>query len=351
MDISDKIKHFAHLGNWINNWLAEYVINSYSNQENSDFASMIARQHSLNNWLNETDIIMLLSHYGKLLSENSLEHWLKEYSNSPMDGPAIPVYVKPNTNSCFAGFAEWLCCIAANNRILIKAENNQFQILRFLSKKLVSQSSYFNSLIEINESPTGKPGGYIVHVDKENITSQHYFKKHESLLIETLPSIALITGNESKEELNQLGTDIFLNLGQSSRTLRKLYVPAGYDFNPFFEAIESFSYVYQNNKYANNYDYYQSIFLMDRIPFLDNGFLVVKQDASLLVPTGCLYYEFYENLEEQIVKIKTLNNIENVICKDLLPNKTVKPGKSHFPNLKEYENRKDLLEFNIRLKI
>jgi len=87
----------------------------------------------------------------------------------------------------------------------------------------------------------------------------------------------VLSGKETEAELNQLGHDIFDYFGLGCRNVSKLYVPEGYSFNPFFEAIESYSNLMEHNKYMNNYDYHRALFLLDGIPFLTNNFLIVRE--------------------------------------------------------------------------
>jgi len=48
-----------------------------------------------------------------------------------------------------------------------------------------------------------------------------------------------------------------------------------------------------NHKYANNYDYNKSIFLVNGVPHLDNGLLLLAQDERLVSPISVLYYRIY----------------------------------------------------------
>ena len=50
-----------------------------------------------------------------------------------------------------------------------------------------------------------------------------------------------------------------------------------------------------HNKYMNNFDYNNTVYLLKIIPFLQNGFLIVKEDASIPSPIAVVHYERYSN--------------------------------------------------------
>ena len=48
-------------------------------------------------------------------------------------------------------------------------------------------------------------------------------------------------------------------------------------------------------KYANNYDYNKAVYLMSEFKMLENGFLMIKEDASYASPIATLFYEHYDS--------------------------------------------------------
>lgn len=340
MKTVDVINSLNILQKFLDSSEKEYRNNTIS----GDYNQLVKRQHPLNNWHTETGVVRMFNHLTLLLSKKNLELWINRYRITST--PKVPVLVKPNVNYSFGGIHEWLCCMITQTPFILKATENQFQLIRFLSKKLIKIDRQFEALIDIGEQNTLKPQQFILHSDKNQSITQ-YFKGKKALIVEPRPSIAILTGDETLEELYNLGTDIFLHLGQTSGTLRKVYVPEGFDIKKIFEAIEPFSYVYQNNKYANNYDYHQSVYLMEQIKFLDNGFVILKEDNADDAPTGCLFYEYYQNMQPIINKLRE-TTYENIICTTDLPVKTVKPGQSHFNQLWEYPNGKDIIDFLLK---
>ena len=51
-----------------------------------------------------------------------------------------------------------------------------------------------------------------------------------------------------------------------------------------------------HNKYMNNVDYNNTVFLMKSLPFLSNNFLLLREDAAIASPIGVLHVERYTSL-------------------------------------------------------
>ena len=57
-----------------------------------------------------------------------------------------------------------------------------------------------------------------------------------------------------------------------------------YDIQQVFANIVEYNDVINNNKYGNNYDYYRALFLLNQDDFLENGFLIVRENEELHTP-------------------------------------------------------------------
>src|SRR5690606_32154614 len=91
---------------------------------------------------------------------------------------------------------------------------------------------------------------------------EYYFKSKPSIIRKNRNSVAVLTGDESIEELISLGKDIFRYFGLGCRNVSKLFVPKNYDFEKFFNAMYHYREIIDNQKYINNYDYNKAVFLM-----------------------------------------------------------------------------------------
>jgi len=97
-----------------------------------------------------------------------------------------------------------------------------------------------------------------------------------------------------------------------SGSVKKLYLPRGYDLTTFYKSIENWNFLLDHSAYANNYQYYQSVFLINQIPHLDNGFLLLTEDSSYRSPTGVLYYEYYDDKSHLFEMLNNSSNISDI---------------------------------------
>ena len=133
-------------------------------------------------------------------------------------------------------------------------------------------------------------------------------------------SVAVLSGNETTADLENLGKDIFNYFGLGCRNVSKLYVPEGYKFETFFEAMFNQRSVAENKKYYSNYEYHRALFLLEKIDFLDNNFMIVRQSEQLSSPVSVIHYEFYADINKLSVLLSTLENqIQCVVGNIKLP--------------------------------
>jgi len=158
--------------------------------------------------------------------------------------------------------------------------------------------------------------------------------------------VAILTGNETLEELKNLCRDIFTYFGLGCRNVSKLYVPKNYNFTPFFEAIFDFQEVVNNNKYANNYDYHKAIYLLNSEQLLDNNFVLLKEDNSLSSPVGVIFYEQYDSVAQLEKEIQAkLEEIQCVVSQTKFTFETVNFGAAQSPQLCDYADGVDTMAF------
>jgi hypothetical protein len=166
----------------------------------------------------------------------------------------------------------------------------------------------------------------------------HVFRKNRT-------SIAVLTGEETKEELEALGSYIFTHYGLGCRNVSKLLIPKDFELNRFFEAIIDFGQIINHHKYANNYDYNRAIYLMNLEEILDNGFLLLKESDELFSPLAMLYYQRYENKEEvQLFLSKYIDDIQVVVGEGY-----EKFGQAQCPLLTDYADGIDTMDWLVKL--
>ena len=87
--------------------------------------------------------------------------------------------------------------------------------------------------------------------------------------------------------------------------------------------LDRYHDLYQHHKYGNNVDYYRTIYLMNLVPILDNGVLLLKEDPAIASPVGVVFYERYSEIRSE--EIQCCVSIHSDIPDALLPGTTQEP--------------------------
>ena len=308
MDISNIKNGFALFTEQI-----KFVLdNDAFTNKNDDLIVQITNAKHYNRWFTEDFVHLRLKSIINFLSsiefEKSYNKWAAFKGNSEKK---IGVFSEEHIP--LEEFFLLLAVLISGNSFQYKTHEKSDKLLTSLFNLLGNCVPDFKEKIEFSDLSL-KNLESLVWTQRNIETSQQskYLTKKISIL-ETRPqSVSILKGNEDSEELSLIGNDIFNYFGQGSGNVRKVYIPQGFDIRKLYEAIESWYSIMNSSPYANNYQYYQSVYLMNRIEHLDNGFLLVKEDKAFRAPTGVLYYEFYNDYSEQLSLLEKSEQCSNI---------------------------------------
>ena len=162
-------------------------------------------------------------------------------------------------------------------------------------------------------------------------------------------SIAILDGNESKQDLINLGKDVFYYFGMGCRSVSKLLVPNDYDFDLLFNAFYEHKEIINHNRYANNYDYNKAIYLMSEQKFIENGFIMLKEDQKLGSPISCLFYEKYNSNNDINEYINNNKDIIQCVVSNFLTKNSIPFGSSQSPKIENFADNIDTLNFLLKI--
>lgn len=299
-----------------------------------------------NGWFTSEQVTFSLQQWSEALTEENLKNWLKNYDLPVQESKKIGLILAGNIP--LVGFHDFICVLLSGHQVMAKRSSNDQLLISFMANFLIdSQPELINKIHFIE----GKLENFdAVIATGSNNTSryfEYYFKNVPSIIRKNRNSVALLNGNETHEELVALGEDIFRYFGLGCRNVSKLFVPLGYDFKAFFEAIFQYKEVIEYERYANNYDYNKAVYLMSQFKILDNGFLTLKEDTSHASPISSVFYETYNPLEKVIEKIE--NDNEHIQCvvgrQSLVFSKLIPFGQTQKPQLNDYADGIDTLAF------
>lgn len=309
-----------------------------------------------NGWFTEENILYALNALSGMLKEDKLRKWMEKYpaAEHEMNSPAI-IGVVMAGNIPLVGFHDFLCVLMSGNIFSGKLSSDDEFLLPAVSEMLCEIEPGFRSRISFTKSPVKSAGAYIATGSNNSARYfEYYFGKYPHIIRRNRNAVAVLGGNEIPADLEGIGKDIFLYFGLGCRSVSKIFVPQDYDFDKFFAAIVDHGDVIHHNKYFNNYNYYRSIYLLNKEKFLDNNFLLVKESAQLASPVATLYYERYKSRQElQEILDRQTGSIQCIAAAQPLPasleGMRVIPGYTQSPELWDYADGVDTMEFLLSL--
>jgi hypothetical protein len=319
-------------------------------EPDEEFENLMENAQHKNNWFKPEEVRRAFTANGKMLNENDLTNWFSNY-NFKNDSPKKIGLILAG-NIPLVGFHDILTVLMSGNIALIKLSSNDDLLIPTVLKKLIQIEPQFQNQIQFVERLENFDAVIATGSNNSSRYFDYYFSKVPNIIRKNRNSIALLTGEESSEELKYLGEDIFNYYGLGCRNISKLFVPKGYILNHFFESIEEFSGILNHHKYQNNYDYNKSIYLVNRNEHLDNGFLLATKNEGLTSPLAVIYYEEYENLDSAIEKINGLADEIQVVVSNIKEEITpakVNFGESQTPKLWDYADGVDTMLFLSKL--
>jgi len=301
--------------------------------------SILSQANAANGWFSTTNLQHALKTWGDTLSSEDVTRWLKAY---PLKQPKSPktIGLVLAGNIPLVGFHDLLCVWVSGHQAQIKVSSKDNILLPYIAQKLEEFGG--KTCFQFQDKPLENVAA-IVATGSNNAARyfEHYFAKVPHIIRKNRNGIAVLTGEETKEELEGLGQDILQHYGLGCRNVSKLLLPKGYDLNLIFGGLYPYASVLENAKYAHNYDYNKAVFLMSDFDFLENGFFMLKQDQAIAAPIAVAYYEYYDHPEGlQDYLNRHQDEIQCVVGKDYIPF-----GQAQNPMLWKYADQVDTLQF------
>jgi hypothetical protein len=157
--------------------------------------------------------------------------------------------------------------------------------------------------------------------------------------------VAVLTGEETPEELSKLADDVYLYFGLGCRNVTKLFVPEQYDFIPLLNAFKKYDYLSDHHKYRNNYDYILAIMLLNKQYYMTNQSILLNENKELFSPISQLNFEYYTNAEKVNESLTNNPDVQCVVGKNHLAF-----GKAQQPALTDYADGIDVMKFLLELR-
>lgn len=313
------------------------------------FNDIFEKAEQQNSWFTRANVIFAFKSWSEALSENNVQQWLSQYQIPQTTSPKKILIIMAG-NLPLVGFHDLLCVLVAGHKAIVKLSSDDGVLLPYLIKQIrVFAPEWAEAVAFTDDKVTEYDAVIATGSDNTARYFEYYFGKKPHIIRKNRHSVAVLTGEETPEELQDLGKDIFLYYGLGCRSVSKLFVPQGYDFDLLFQAIYPYKDIIEEQKYANNYDYNKAVYLMSLYKLLENGFLLLKEDEHYGSPIATLFYEYYTNKEALKKKLATdKEKIQCVVGHNFIDGE-IPFGQTQTPKLWDYADGVNTLTFLLNL--
>ena len=346
--IENRINAFVKLGDF----LSQFSNNGIEKKETvllnalffDGFKHQIKIAQENNSWFTKEAILEALSSWSNALTTKNLRQFTAHYNSTTISSKKVAIVMAGNIP--LVGFHDFLAVLISGHSVLVKQSSNDKHLLPFLAKYLEHINGYFKEKIIFTE---GKLSDFdaVIATGSNNTARyfEYYFKNKPNIIRKSRNSVAVLTGKESDSHLEKLSNDVFNYFGLGCRSVSKLYVPKGYNFDAFFNGMFNKRDIINNAKYANNYDYNKAVYLMSEFDLLENGFLMIKEDESYSSPIATIFYEYYKNESALKSKLEEDNDkIQCIVSNGFIANE-IAFGETQHPQLWDYADGINTLDF------
>lgn len=278
------------------------------------------------------------------LQKALLQAWTQKYpipeSLNQGSHPSRQVGIVMAGNIPLVGFHDFLCVFISGNKALIKTSSKDETLIKHLVDKLGEWDASVKNLVEFAPLLKGCDAYIATGSNNSSPYFDYYFGKYPHIIRRNKTSVALLTGEETGEELIRLANDVFLYFGLGCRNVTKIYVPIGYDFIPLLNAFKKYDYLADHHKYKNNYDYNLAILILNKKYYMSTPALIMVEEASIFSPISLLNFEYYQETDKLTASLKARPDLQCIVGKGFIAF-----GESQSPRVEDYADGIDTLEF------
>ncbi len=330
------IKAFIQLGEYLNDIvtaLDHHDLSALNSDALRNMYHAAVKAGEENAWFTRESVIKALKSLTYMLRPGAFDTWLTSYQelNNPTTEPPSRILVIMAGNIPLVGFHDMLCVLISGHHLTAKLSSQDTKLPQALGDLLINIEPSLAHQITLMEGPATHFDAVIA--TGSNNSSRYfdyYFGKYPHIIRKNRSSMAVLSGRESAMELSFLGDDVFSYFGLGCRNVSMIFIPEQFDLQILTDAWQSHNRLRMHSKYINNHDYQKAIMIVNKVPFTDTGFCLLKEDPSLHSPVSVIHYQRYRHKDEVLRFIKRHeNDLQCVVA-------------SPHTNLSQFSSKKDI---------
>jgi hypothetical protein len=283
MNLQARIKGFVALGHQL------------SDPNNTLFNEAKLEAYRQNAWfLPEFIDQAILQIREQFLQQTALEAWTAGYPSISNEATNLKVGIVMAGNIPLVGFHDLLSTLIAGHTAIVKRSSKDQVLMDFIIKSLIHIDPKFEAQILVQEQLKNCDAYIATGGNTAGNYFEYYFGKFPHIIRKNKTSIAILDGTETLAELAALADDCMLYYGMGCRNVTQIWVPEGYDFIPFLNALKKYNYLLDQHKYKHNYDYQLALLMMGKKLYMDSGGVLMSENPSPFAAISQIHYQQYK---------------------------------------------------------
>ncbi len=262
----------------------------------SDPAWMTAqrRANEANGWFTPEFISLAVRGIAtQYLDKAKLQAWAAKYKLPIRPNSPRTIGLTMAGNIPLVGFHDFISIFISGHHQLIKPSSRDDILIRHLLEHLLTIEPAASAYFGLADRLTGCDAYIATGSNNSARYFEYYFAKYPHIIRRNRTSVALLTGEETAADLEDLSDDVYQYFGLGCRNVTQLYVPENYDFLPLLQAFRKYNHLSLLNKYKHNYDYQLTLLILNKKTYMSNESILLAGNDSPFSPISVLHYTYY----------------------------------------------------------
>jgi hypothetical protein len=282
----------------------------------------------------------------KYLDAPNLDQWFDQYPERTGKPKNIGLIMAGNLP--LVGLHDLICVFASGHNATVKLSSQDIVLIPLLCNIMISKNFEIQSKIVFVEDLDDSRIDGLIATGSDNTSRyiKYKFSEIPQIIRSNRSSVAILTGNETSQQLSKLGDDMLIYFGRGCRNVSKVYVPEQYRFDEFINSNRRFNSLNRHSKYFNNYLYQKALFSTREIDFIDTGYLLITRHHSVVAPLSVVYFETYKDTEHLNYLItQNSQKTQCIASAEQWYQGSYDFGSLQFPDLWDYADNIDTMQF------
>lgn len=350
ISLQQRISAFTKLGEAISAVIDNNISSSQLSPAQNILRTEISEAFRYNGWYDNDNVLNMVNAIANQLSAENISKWLAPYSEriEHITSPSTIAVIMAG-NIPLVGFHDFLSVLISGNKILAKLSSDDNRLLPAIADILFEIEPAYTPMVKFTNTKI-ESFDAIIATGSNNTGRyfEYYFGKYKNIIRKNRSGIAVITGDESDLELQEICNDIQQYYGLGCRNVSHIFVPQNYDFTALLAKLSKNQNINNNHKYFNNYEYNKAIMLVNGTQHYDSGNTLITENIAFSSPVSVIYYTKYNDINS-VNKLLTTEaeKIQCIVSKSNKISNAGNPGTTQQPELWDYSDNIDTMEFLI----